>query len=198
VVSAVAVPEILYTTKNYIALYYKTYEMLAVLTLLCVLLFLPLSLLLRRGKEAATWPVRRLNCCCRRCRNWPAAPGRPWRSRHWASLRNAGRRALRRAGTLGNRAEHRLQVYLELFRAIPVLVWLYLVFFGLPIFFGLSIPSFWCAVLVLALWGASEVGEVVRGALLRCRAASARPGCRSACPAGSCTPTCCCRKRSSA
>ncbi|AZL71169.1 MULTISPECIES: amino acid ABC transporter permease [Pseudomonas] len=48
VVSAVAVPEILYTTKNYIALYYKTYEMLAVLTLLCVLVFLPLSLLLRR------------------------------------------------------------------------------------------------------------------------------------------------------
>lgn len=47
VVSAVAVPEILYITKNYIALYYKTYEMLTVLTLLCVLLFLPLSLLLR-------------------------------------------------------------------------------------------------------------------------------------------------------
>ena len=59
-----------------------------------------------------------------------------------------------------------LRVYLELFRAIPVLVWLYLMFFGLPIFFGLSIPSFWCAVLVLSLWGASEVGEVVRGALL--------------------------------
>jgi len=48
VVSAVAVPEILYTTKSYIALYYKTYEMLAVLTLICVLLFLPLSLLLSR------------------------------------------------------------------------------------------------------------------------------------------------------
>src|SRR5450830_1052831 len=46
VVSAVA--EILYTTKSYIALYYKTYEMLAVLTLICVLLFLPLSLLLGR------------------------------------------------------------------------------------------------------------------------------------------------------
>lgn len=58
-----------------------------------------------------------------------------------------------------------LRVYLELFRAIPVLVWLYLLFFGLPIFFGLSIPSFWCAVLVLSLWGATEVGEVVRGAL---------------------------------
>jgi polar amino acid transport system permease protein len=46
VVSAVAVPEILYTTKSYIALYYKTYEMLTVMTGLCVLLFLPLSLLL--------------------------------------------------------------------------------------------------------------------------------------------------------
>jgi polar amino acid transport system permease protein len=68
--------------------------------------------------------------------------------------------------SLGNRLLNvLLQVYLELFRAIPVLVWLYLVFFGLPIFFGLSIPSFWCAVLVLGLWGASEVGEVVRGAL---------------------------------
>lgn len=58
-----------------------------------------------------------------------------------------------------------LRVYLELFRAIPVLVWLYLLFFGLPIFTGLSLPSFWCAVLVLSLWGASEVGEVVRGGL---------------------------------
>jgi polar amino acid transport system permease protein len=58
-----------------------------------------------------------------------------------------------------------LRVYLELFRAIPVLVWLYLFFFGLPIFLGVSIPAFWCAVLVLSLWGASEVGEVVRGAL---------------------------------
>ena len=52
-----------------------------------------------------------------------------------------------------------LRIYLELFRAIPVLVWLYL------LFFGLSLPSFWCAVLVLSLWGASEVGEVARGAL---------------------------------
>lgn len=58
-----------------------------------------------------------------------------------------------------------LRLYLELFRVVPVLVWLYLFFFGLPIFFGLDIPAFWCAVLVLALWGAGEVGEVVRGGL---------------------------------
>lgn len=53
VVSAVAVPELLYTTKSYIALYYKTYEMLAVMTGLCVLLFVPLSLLF-------AWLERRL------------------------------------------------------------------------------------------------------------------------------------------
>lgn len=70
-------------------------------------------------------------------------------------LRNLGKRWL----------DVPLRVYLELFRAIPVLVWLYLLFFGLPIFTGASLPSFWCAVLVLSLWGASEVGEVVRGAL---------------------------------
>lgn len=48
VVSAVAVPEILYATTNYIALYYKTYEMLALMTLLYVAIFVPLSLALHR------------------------------------------------------------------------------------------------------------------------------------------------------
>lgn len=59
VVSAVAVPEILYTTKTYISLYYKTYEMLLVLTGICILLFLPLSLLLavleRRLQRGQFW-----------------------------------------------------------------------------------------------------------------------------------------------
>lgn len=68
--------------------------------------------------------------------------------------------------TLGLRwLDRGLRVYLELWRAIPVLVWLYLFFFGLPMLFGLSLPAPLCAVLVLGLWGASEVGEVVRGAL---------------------------------
>lgn len=53
VVSAVAVPEILYTTTNYIALYYKTYEMLLMMTALYLLLFLPLSFVL-------SWLERRL------------------------------------------------------------------------------------------------------------------------------------------
>lgn len=91
-----------------------------------------------------------------------------------------------------------LRIYLELFRAIPVLVWLYLLFFGLPIFTGLSIPSFWCAVLVLSLWSASEVGEVVRGALHSLPRGQRRRACRLACRRRSSTATCCCPRRSSA
>lgn len=91
-----------------------------------------------------------------------------------------------------------LRVYLELFRAIPVLVWLYLFFFGLPIFLGVSIPAFWCAVLVLSLWGASEVGEVVRGALRSIPAASAKPAWQSASAPSKSMSGCCCPRRSSA
>ncbi|KPV59456.1 amino acid ABC transporter permease [Paenibacillus sp. A3] len=58
------------------------------------------------------------------------------------------------------------RTYLELFRSIPILVWLFFFFFGLPIFFGIDLPGFACAVMVLSLWGMTEVGEVVRGALI--------------------------------
>lgn len=69
-------------------------------------------------------------------------------------------------GTLGQRwLNLLLRIYLELFRAIPILVWLYLFFFGLPLLTGVSLSAFWCTVLVLSLWGVSEVGEVVRGGL---------------------------------
>lgn len=54
---------------------------------------------------------------------------------------------------------------LELFRSVPVLVWLFFFFFGLPLFFGIDIPAFASAVLVLSLWGMTEIGEVARGAL---------------------------------
>ncbi|MGF7033958.1 polar amino acid transport system permease protein [Paenibacillus mucilaginosus] len=53
VASAVAVPEILYTTTNFIALEYRTYEMLLMMTVLYLLIFLPLSFLL-------DWVERRL------------------------------------------------------------------------------------------------------------------------------------------
>lgn len=55
--------------------------------------------------------------------------------------------------------------YLELVRAVPLLVWLFLFFFGLPIAFGLDLPSTLCAIVVFSVWGITEIGEVARGAL---------------------------------
>jgi polar amino acid transport system permease protein len=48
VLSAIAVAEIMYTTTNGIALYYLTYEFLLMMTLCCFILFVPLSMGLRK------------------------------------------------------------------------------------------------------------------------------------------------------
>lgn len=52
--SAIAVAEIMYTTTNGIALYYLTYEFLLLMTLACLLLFVPLSVGLRRLEARLT------------------------------------------------------------------------------------------------------------------------------------------------
>ncbi|MEG7965207.1 amino acid ABC transporter permease [Bacillus cereus group sp. Sample30] len=46
IISAIAVPELLYTTTNLISIYYKTSEMLIMLTASYIFLFVPLSFLL--------------------------------------------------------------------------------------------------------------------------------------------------------
>ncbi len=56
------------------------------------------------------------------------------------------------------------RLWLELFRTIPLLVWLFLLFFGLPLWTGLDIGGVGSAVLVFVLWGSTEAGEVFRGA----------------------------------
>ena len=133
----------------------------------------------------------------RRCRCWRWARVRPSPSRCSPSCSPPW------AGSVtacwpnrGRLTRGLLRVYLELFRVVPVLVWLYLFFFGLPIFFGLDIPAFWCAVLVLALWGASEVGRsgARRSQVPRPRPAGGRAW-RSGSPAGSSIATCCCPRR---
>ena len=55
--------------------------------------------------------------------------------------------------------------YIEIFRAIPVLVFMFFFYFGLPIFWGVEVSSILAAVLALSLWGIAEVGEIVRGAI---------------------------------
>ena len=56
--------------------------------------------------------------------------------------------------------------YLEAFRIIPLIVWLFAVFFTLPRLMGQYVGSATSAILVFTLWGSAEIGDMVRGALL--------------------------------
>jgi polar amino acid transport system permease protein len=56
--------------------------------------------------------------------------------------------------------------YLELFRIIPILVWLFIVYFGIPSMLDIHVEGEAVAVVVFSLWGAAEMGDIVRGALI--------------------------------
>jgi His/Glu/Gln/Arg/opine family amino acid ABC transporter permease subunit len=54
--------------------------------------------------------------------------------------------------------------YVEIVRNTPVLVQLYLVYYGLPLA-GLILDAFWCGALVLIVQGSAYVAEIYRGGL---------------------------------
>lgn len=57
------------------------------------------------------------------------------------------------------------EIYLEAFRIIPIMVWLFGMYFFVPRALGISISSEYAAILVFVLWGTAEMGDIVRGAL---------------------------------
>lgn len=64
----------------------------------------------------------------------------------------------------GRLARVALIVWIDLFRAFPVLVLLILIYYGLP-FLGLSLPAFAAAVLALVLNNSGYYGEIFRAGL---------------------------------
>ncbi|WP_340394404.1 amino acid ABC transporter permease [Paenibacillus sp. FSL E2-0177] len=68
--------------------------------------------------------------------------------------------------TLGSRSlRFILRLYLETFRIIPILVWLYVVHFSFSPLLHIDISGETTSILVFSLWGAAEIGDLVRGAL---------------------------------
>lgn len=68
--------------------------------------------------------------------------------------------------TLRNRVVRAiLRVYLDFIRIMPQLVLLYIVFFGTAAWFGISFDAFTSSIVVFTLWGAAELGDLVRGSL---------------------------------
>jgi polar amino acid transport system permease protein len=57
------------------------------------------------------------------------------------------------------------RLYLEIFRVIPILVWLFIMYFGVTTALNIDLSGVTVAVIVFSLWGASEMGDIVRGAL---------------------------------
>ncbi|HHX60765.1 MAG TPA: amino acid ABC transporter permease [Epulopiscium sp.] len=57
------------------------------------------------------------------------------------------------------------RLYLEAVRIIPVLVWLFLFYFGLTKVLHIHLGGEFVSVLVFTLWGTAEMGDIVRGAI---------------------------------
>lgn len=57
------------------------------------------------------------------------------------------------------------RLYLEAIRIIPVLVWLFLFYFGLPKLLHIHLSGELVSILVFSLWGTAEMGDIVRGAI---------------------------------
>ena len=59
-----------------------------------------------------------------------------------------------------------MRAYLEFMRIMPQIVLLFLAYFGLTRLTGLNLDGITASVLVFTLWGAAEMGDLVRGALI--------------------------------
>lgn len=57
------------------------------------------------------------------------------------------------------------KIALEIVRVMPPLVWLFIVYFGLPRLLDLHISAFMASVVVFSIWGVFEMMDLVRGAI---------------------------------
>jgi polar amino acid transport system permease protein len=55
------------------------------------------------------------------------------------------------------------RVYLEAFRIVPILVWLFLLFFGSAQAFGSDLDGKLVSIIIFSMWGTAEMGDIVRG-----------------------------------
>lgn len=57
------------------------------------------------------------------------------------------------------------RIYLEAIRIIPVLVWLFIFYFGVTKVFRIHLDGVIVCIIVFTLWGIAEMGDIVRGAI---------------------------------
>ena len=57
------------------------------------------------------------------------------------------------------------RLYLEVIRIIPILVWLFIFYFGFATWFNVQFTAIWVCIIVFILWGTAEMGDLVRAAI---------------------------------
>ena len=55
--------------------------------------------------------------------------------------------------------------YLEMMRIVPILVWLFIFYFGVTKILPLYLSGELVCVIVFVMWGSAEMGDIVRGAI---------------------------------
>lgn len=58
-----------------------------------------------------------------------------------------------------------MRIYLESVRIIPVLVWLFIFYFGLTKALNIHLDGEFVSIIVFTLWGTAEMADIVRGAI---------------------------------
>lgn len=57
------------------------------------------------------------------------------------------------------------RLYLEIFRIIPTLVWLFIMYFGVTTALNVDLSGETVSIIVFTLWGIAEMSDIVRGSL---------------------------------
>lgn len=58
------------------------------------------------------------------------------------------------------------KIFLETVRIIPLIAWLFIVFYGIPSVFDIHISNTTSAIIVFSMWGIAEMGDLVRASIL--------------------------------
>lgn len=56
--------------------------------------------------------------------------------------------------------------FLESVRIVPLIAWLFIVYYGIPSEFDVHIGSITCGIIVFSMWGIAEMGDLVRASIL--------------------------------
>lgn len=169
IVSAVALPDLMFVAKDLIGMYYSTVESLLMLVLFYLVILLPLSLILSALERKCAMVHSGIQVILNGANLLRLLGG-------LLVTLEIALTSVAASGILGilfgivMTSKSKIlrtvcRVYLEAIRIIPILVWLLIFYFGLSRVLYVNLDGKFISVLVFTLWGTAEMGDIVRGAV---------------------------------